>query len=178
MTALERWKAAGLVEVPLPSGFRIKVVPVTPATLVLLDLAPTIVDEVLDARTAGVPDEEAAAKVGNSALDVAVRAVRYLWDDETKTWEPVSLTVADLVAGGFLPDDVEALMDAALSRLAGEEAAVTEDDLRGFRDESTGDGDREDGGAVRPTPLEPRRARRSAARTGARRGAGAPAVAG
>lgn len=177
MSALERWKEAGLVEVGLPSGFQIKVLPVTPATLVLLNLAPSIVDAVLDANAAGETEEQAGAGLGGTAMDVAFRGIRCVWDTETETWEPVSLTAADAATGAFNPDDVEAIMDAVLGRL-NVEGQAGYDDLRTFRRDATGDAPGQDGGAVRAAPVVPRRARRSAARAGAGRGAGAPAGAG
>lgn len=178
MTALERWKEAGLVEVGLPSGFRIKLLPVTPATLVLFNLAPSIIDEVLESADKDATEEEAASDLGATALDIAFKGIRYLWDDEAQTWEHVSLTAADAHSGAFDPADIEAVMKTALAPIRAEEGQTGYDALRTFRGDAQSDAPGEDGRAVRAAPLAPRRARRSAARAGTRRGAGAAPGAG
>jgi hypothetical protein len=168
-TALDRWAAAGLVEVTLPSGFRVRILPVTPSALVMFGLAPSIVGDVLGMADAPAPEIE--ARLGQTALDIALRAVKDVWDDEAGEWMPVTLTAAVVARGAFPPEDLDRIMETSLAPLeAAGEGPVSLDDLRTFRDERPGHGPGTDGGTLgEPTQL-PRRTRRAAARTGARRG--------
>lgn len=169
MTALDRWAAAGLVEVTLPSGFRVRILPVTPSALVLFGLAPSLVGEVVG--MADAPPAEVETRLGQTALDIALRAVKDLWDEETGSWMPVTLTSAVVSRGAFPTEDLDRIMETALARLeiAGE-GSVSLDDLRPFRYHGPSADSGADGRTLgEPTKL-PRRARRSAARAGARRG--------
>jgi hypothetical protein len=197
LTARDRWAQAGYTELTLPSGFRVRGVRLPPSELVRRQLMPAQLRAAVVKMMAKPPQdwdaEDLAAKVEESRI-IATAFLRDIWDDEAcpgpckhaknkphaGRWEPLEVSAADLSAGAFPPDDLEALdsyifgfvtpeqLRAAVEvgrgmMEAAEAAAITEreagDTVSGwaaFRDEpgsEAGNPEREDVGL--PTVLNP-----------------------
>jgi hypothetical protein len=173
---LRAWQEAGLVEVDLPSGFRVRIRPVSPSQLITGGLLPyELIGALVAAEDQGA--KPSAEVIGMATLaylgkehELAAHSVRDIWNGDA--WERIEIPVTAFVDGTFPPDDVELITETAMSRIRmqAEQEGVDTSDLGTFPDQRPGDVDRPDGGEVRPTPLDARRDRRAAARPAARRG--------
>lgn len=173
---LRAWQEAGLVEVDLPSGFRVRIRPVSPSQLITGGLLPyELIGALVAAEDQGT--KPSAEVIGMATLaylgkehELAAHSVRDILGPDG--WERIEVTAAAFVDGTFPPDDVEAITDAAMARIrtVAESEGVETSDLATFRDERSGDVDRPDGGEVRAAPVVARRDRRTADRAAARRG--------
>lgn len=172
MTAADRWRSAGSVDVTLPSGFRVRGAIPPADEIIRRGVAPRAARAAALAVEAGGSDaggadadQDATAKFLDTLRMLAARFVRAVWDDEDETWEPIILTAEDFDRDEFDRRDVEALIQivsyqrspdqitaASLGRPL-EEAGPAEA-WAGFRDDAGGDGDSQDGGAVRPSAVE------------------------
>ena len=183
-SALDRWKTAGLVEVQLPSGFKVRGVLPTVEMLLLRGSVPgTLTEIALRFATTGVnltdSDTETASKFMLFAREMAAGFVRDVWNDETSEWEPVTITAADF-DGTFDQLDIDALEDLALRQKS---AAQISERIGGpgpiaawtdFRGEVVGAGVGVDGSEVRVSPEQPSGHRGPGGGVRARRGAGGP----
>lgn len=175
---LAAWQEVGLVEVPLPSGFRVRVRPATAARLMAADLLGYellgIVAVEHGGELAKAPPEvqgRAYDKFETNAHVVAATAVRDIWTGAA--WERITIAPEAFLDGTYDRDDVDAITQVALSRLtsAEESEGVATSDLATFRDDGSGVVDRPDGGEVRPEPVKGLpRAARPVARGAGRRG--------
>lgn len=119
-TALERWRNAGLKEVVLPSGHKVRgVLPTVEALAVHGGLPAELSAIALQfASPAGVQLTDVASdeftRFMKFAREMAALFVRDLWDGENNKWEPVTLTAADFANGYFDPGDIDVLETIAL----------------------------------------------------------------
>ena len=109
------WTTAGLVEVTLPSGYRVKGVLPMLHTLLRADLLPTHLLEVAlrgaDPKwlAESTTDEDRAAKV-REYMDVMIASFpRYVQAPDSEEWEPVTVKPENLP--DMPQDDVDALED-------------------------------------------------------------------
>lgn len=134
MGVKERWAEAGLTEIPLPSGFRVRLRSLTPIDLVTRGIFPN--DLVNEVRASGSSasleaDPELSARLLKAMRTAVADSIRDVWDDEANRWEPVTVTEAELDAGTFDPRDVAALMDLLTERASAREIAAAADALAG-----------------------------------------------
>lgn len=180
---LDLWAAAGLDEVPLPSGFTARVRIPQPKDLIVSGILPTdLVSAVLAYTRAeksmdnvGEEDPELARQLESSLRSVMANMVRQLRRPGGDTWEPVTVDAARLA---MLPTEDQAkLEEVALSAISGDdERGAGSDALATFRDNPDGTAGRPDGTPVQPAAVGApggvvdRPARRSRARRAPERG--------
>jgi hypothetical protein len=165
-SALDQWAAAGLSEVTLPSGTRVKVALVSLQSMlrdgtVPQDLRALVLSAVVDGKAPATETEADRLLILHLQDAQTAASVRFIC--QAGEWQPVALS--DL--SGLPTADVEALQAINFRRMtpaevtaasegltaAQEEAAETLTAWRQFRD-GTGEPDRGgDGEPVRPTPI-------------------------
>lgn len=170
---VSEWAGAGLTEVALPSGVRVRLRLPEPRDLIVRGLLPTdLIAAVLakpDANWGAVADErpELAAQMAESMNVMAADSIRQGRRTEADEWEAITVSLETYLK---LPDDDRELIEAKIlanlpdeptdtaspeaARAAREEAAGTVDGYREFRDKP-GRADRRKGrGAVRPAAVD------------------------
>jgi hypothetical protein len=160
-SVLDLWAAAGLTEVPLPSGFTARIRIPQPKDLIVSGILPTdLVAAVLaytragkSMDTVGEEDPELARQLEASLRSVMASMVRQLRRPSGETWEPVTIDAARLA---MLPvEDQAKLEELALSAISGDdERGAGPDALATFRDQPDGNAGRTDGAAVPPAALD------------------------
>jgi hypothetical protein len=138
---LSSWQTAGLVEVGLPSGYRVRGVLPMLHTLTRADLLPTHLLEVAlkgaDPKWLAEADkDEGRAKRTREYMDVLIASFpREVQAPGTDEWEPVSLTPADFAT--MDQADIDALEDLVFRLRTPEqvEANIAPEDPAPFRDE-------------------------------------------
>jgi hypothetical protein len=94
---LRAWQEAGLVEVDLPSGFRVRIRPVSPSQLITGGLLPyELIGALVAAEDQGA--KPSAEVIGMATLaylgkehELAARAVRDIWNGDA--WERIEIPV-------------------------------------------------------------------------------------
>lgn len=151
MGARDRWAAAGLTEVTLPSGFKVQLSAygavdlatrgIFPSDLILA-IAAAEGDQARDAEVMrALADPEAGKALIRGMRIAAADSVRAVWDESAKppAWEPVTITVEDLDSGTFDPRDVEALIDIVTSKATPREITAATEALGGAIDQAEAD---------------------------------------
>jgi hypothetical protein len=192
VTAGARWASAGLVELTLPSGFRVRGVLPAPSEVIRRKIVPgqlrAAVFAMSGKKLSELTEDEEAVLV-DARRHQAAAFLREIYDEQRKKWEPLTVTVDDLASGAYPPADIEALDDlvmglrtpeqiTAASEIAlglrpatdgDEEAASTVNGWAEFRDEPrSGDADPERSDLA-PTPITAARPNRAARRAPAGR---------
>lgn len=165
--AFDAWATAGLVEVTLPSGFRIRGVVPARDEILRRGVAPRAARHaVLQLEQPGDPagdaDPDATSLFLATLRDMAAAFVRDVWDAASQEWIGVPrMTGEDLDRHAFDPRDIEALerivtfaatpeqvtAESGGARPIAEEAGPAQAWAE-FRDDAGGDRGGADGGAV------------------------------
>jgi hypothetical protein len=164
---LDEWREDGLAELTLPSGRHVRVRPGSLMELAVAGLLPApLMAVVLGGESMAHDDVDSSRGLDllRSTQELAAGAVEAV-QGRSGVWVPVSVDVPTFLG---LPSADR----AEITRVAiGEQFAEVAASLTTFRDEPTGDGAGDDGGAVRTAPVVAPRPNRAARRAGPRPGA-------